>query len=176
MNIDEFAEVTLKRAASFWQGVETFRPETLDVMSWRHPGLNGFAAAKAMQETTPVLKRFPILAGEKDSFVYGGTDPAHVQLSQISTRESISSVMTAAHELGHALQYSQVGFFVMQRLKATRDRHLALEADAWLKGFDLAEQAGLLRSDEDRQYARQWARCCWATYEQAQFVVVKGHA
>lgn len=160
----------MKRASVLWAGVNLYRLDTLDAMSSRYPAANGFAAASAIQAKNPELSWFPVVASDRDQFVHGGTDPARVELSIRSARESISSAMTAAHELGHARQYIRIGSFAMMRLRSSKKRHLALEADAWLIAFELADRSGLIRSTSDRRYALEWSYACWSTYEQAQYV------
>lgn len=169
-DLDEFVEATMKRARALWAGVQLYRMDTLDMMSWKCPGVDGFTAAAAIQAKNPALNRFDVVKGDADQFVYWGNEPARVELSIRSTRQSVSSAMTAAHELGHAYQYIRSGGFVMQRLKTSKERHLALEADAWLIAFELAEGAGLIQSDYDRVYALEWSYACWSSYEKAQYV------
>lgn len=75
---------------------------------------------------------------------------------------TVEAVALAAHEMGHAMQWRKFGAELFARSMARRDL-ITVEADAWMRGFALIKECGLLQ-DKHAELAREVAAACWATY------------
>lgn len=76
---------------------------------------------------------------------------------------TIEAIVAAAHEMGHALQWRKFGAEPFARNIAKSDS-ITVEADAWMRGFQLINDCGLLES-KHAAIAKEVAAACWATYQ-----------
>lgn len=76
---------------------------------------------------------------------------------------TVEAVAAAAHEMGHALQWRKFGAEPFAKNIAKGDS-IIVEADAWMRGFQLIRDCGLLES-KHAAIAKEVAAACLATYQ-----------
>lgn len=75
---------------------------------------------------------------------------------------TVEAVAVAAHEMGHALQWRKFGAELFAKNMAKSDL-IIVEADAWMRGFQLIKDCNLLK-DGQIAIAKEVAAARWATY------------
>lgn len=128
---------------------------------------SGRDALRIIKAKTPVLSSIQI---GKTTSKAGWFDPAINAVALHCSAEvdlwhgfTIEAVATAAHEMGHALQWRKFGAEPFAKFMAKGDL-IIVEADAWMRGFQLIKDCNLLK-DEQISIAKEVAAAFWATYQ-----------